>query len=102
MPAGAVVSHDVVGVAEAAKDNAGDEVAEAEPAQEAEQSGKKGKGKGKPKAKGTATVRRGVLEITRAVSLTPWPGDMTFNAASPRATASAEASKGAPGFEDWS
>ena len=34
-------------------------------------------------------VRRAVLEVTRAVSLTPWSGDVTFNAASPGATASA-------------
>jgi CRISPR-associated protein Cst2 len=40
--------------------------------------------------KGTAKIRRGVLEITRAVSLTPWPGDVTFNAASPGATRSAQ------------
>lgn len=40
--------------------------------------------------KGGASVRRAVLELTRAVSLTPWPGDMTFNAASPGATPSAE------------
>ncbi len=39
--------------------------------------------------KGTANVRRAVLEVTRAVSLTPWPGDTTFNAASPGATPSA-------------
>jgi CRISPR-associated protein Cst2 len=39
--------------------------------------------------KGTANVRRAVLEVTRAVSLTPWPGDVTFNAASPGATPSA-------------
>jgi CRISPR-associated protein Cst2 len=39
--------------------------------------------------KGSANVRRAVLEITRAVSLTPWPGDVTFNAASPGATPSA-------------
>jgi CRISPR-associated protein Cst2 len=45
--------------------------------------------KTKRKPKGTATVRRGVLEVTRAVSLTPWPGDVTFNAASPGATPSA-------------
>ena len=51
--------------AEAAKDNAGDEVPETEAAPEAEQAGKRGKPKAKPKAKGTATVRRGVLEITR-------------------------------------
>lgn len=38
---------------------------------------------------GSANVRRGVLEITRAVSLTPWAGDVTFNAASPGATPSA-------------
>jgi CRISPR-associated protein Cst2 len=39
---------------------------------------------------GTADVRRAVLELTRAVSLTPWPGDVTFNAASPNATPSAQ------------
>lgn len=38
---------------------------------------------------GSANVRRAVLEITRAVSLTPWVGDVTFNAASPGATPSA-------------
>jgi CRISPR-associated protein Cst2 len=40
--------------------------------------------------KGTANVRRAVLEVTRAVSLTPWAGDVTFNAASPGATPSAQ------------
>jgi len=40
--------------------------------------------------KGTADVRRAVLEVTRAVSLTPWSGDVTFNAASPGATPSAQ------------
>jgi CRISPR-associated protein Cst2 len=45
---------------------------------------------GKPtKAKGTATTRRSPLEVTRAISLTPWVGDVTFNAASPMATPSA-------------
>ena len=43
---------------------------------------------------GSANVRRAVLEVTRAVSLTPWPGDVTFNAASPGATASAQKGKG--------
>ena len=38
---------------------------------------------------GSANVRRAVLEVSRAVSLTPWPGDFTFNAASPGATPSA-------------
>lgn len=40
--------------------------------------------------KGGAKVRRAVLELTRAVSLTPWSGDVTFNAASPGATPSAQ------------
>lgn len=39
---------------------------------------------------GSANVRRAVLEVTRAVSLTPWVGDVTFNAASPGATPSAQ------------
>lgn len=38
---------------------------------------------------GSANVRRAVLEVTRAISLTPWSGDVTFNAASPGATPSA-------------
>ena len=38
---------------------------------------------------GSANVRRAVLEVTRAVSVTPWTGDVTFNAASPGATPSA-------------
>ena len=42
------------------------------------------------RGKGSVTVRRAVLEITRAVSMTPWPGDVTFNAASPGATPSAQ------------
>ena len=46
------------------------------------------------KAKGSTTARRAVLELTRAVSLTPWAGDVMFNAASPGATPSA-AKKGA-------
>ncbi len=33
------------------------------------------------KTKGSANVRRAVLEVCRAVSLTPWSGDVTFNAA---------------------
>lgn len=39
---------------------------------------------------GSANVRRAVMEVTRAVSLTPWAGDVTFNAASPGATPSAQ------------
>ncbi len=38
---------------------------------------------------GSVTVRRAVLEMTRAISLVPWSGDLTFNAASPGATPSA-------------
>jgi CRISPR-associated protein Cst2 len=41
------------------------------------------KPKGKKAApKGTTTAKRGVLEVTRAVSTTPYAGDITFNAAS--------------------
>ncbi|MBW4672157.1 MAG: type I-B CRISPR-associated protein Cas7/Cst2/DevR [Cyanomargarita calcarea GSE-NOS-MK-12-04C] len=40
------------------------------------------KAKGKKAAKGTTTAKRGVLEVTRAVSITPFSGDLTFNAAS--------------------
>jgi CRISPR-associated protein Cst2 len=39
---------------------------------------------------GSVNARRAVLEVTRAVSLTPWSGDVTFNAASPGATPSAQ------------
>ncbi|WP_306590430.1 type I-B CRISPR-associated protein Cas7/Cst2/DevR [Geothrix sp. 21YS21S-4] len=35
-------------------------------------------------------VRRSLLEVSRAVSLSPWLGDATFNAASPGATPSAQ------------
>lgn len=43
----------------------------------------------KEEVEGSANVRRAVLEVTRAISLTPWVGDVTFNAASPGATPSA-------------
>ncbi len=48
------------------------------------------KTKSKKRAKGTATIRRSPLEVTRAISLIPYGGDMTFNAASPGATPSAQ------------
>ena len=38
--------------------------------------------KGKQKPKGKITARRGVLEVTRAVSMIPFMGDITFNAVS--------------------
>ena len=62
------IDDDLLGymIAEAAKEDAGDN------------------------AKGSASVRRAVLEVTRAISLTPWAGDVTFNAASPGATPSAQ------------
>ncbi len=44
----------------------------------------------KEEAASSTKVRRAVLEVTRAVSLTPWAGDVTFNAASPGATPSAQ------------
>ena len=40
------------------------------------------KGKKSTPAKGTTTAKRGVLEVTRAVSTLPYSGDVTFNAAS--------------------
>lgn len=46
--------------------------------------------KKKTRAKGKAKVRRAVLEVTRAISLSPYGGDVTFNAASPGATPSAQ------------
>ncbi|UZQ55106.1 DevR family CRISPR-associated autoregulator [Trichothermofontia sichuanensis B231] len=51
-----------------------------EEAQAAEETDSKKKQKAKPK--GTTTAKRGVLEVTRAVSTTPYVGDITFNAAS--------------------
>ncbi|WP_019500467.1 type I-B CRISPR-associated protein Cas7/Cst2/DevR [Pseudanabaena sp. PCC 6802] len=40
------------------------------------------KQKGKKAPKGTTNAKRGVLEVTRAVSILPYEGDVTFNAAS--------------------
>lgn len=45
--------------------------------------------RGRARARGTAKVRRARLEISRAISLTPYAGDITFNAASVGATPSA-------------
>lgn len=45
---------------------------------------------------GSAKIRRAVLEVTRAVSITPWSGDVSFNAASPGATPSAAKNKKDP------
>jgi CRISPR-associated protein Cst2 len=40
------------------------------------------KGKKASAPKGTTSAKRGVLEVTRAVSLTPFSGDLTFNSLS--------------------
>jgi CRISPR-associated protein Cst2 len=79
------IDDDLLGfmTAEAAKDDGSDGPDTAD-------GGGKGKKKAAGKEKGTANVRRAVLEVTRAVSLTPWAGDVTFNAASPGATPSAQ------------
>jgi len=37
----------------------------------------------KKKTQGTVTLRRGTVEVTRGISLTPWAGDVTFNATTP-------------------
>lgn len=67
------IDDDVLGFmrAEAAKEEAG----------AASESPKQG-GKKASKPKGTTTAKRGVLEVTRAISMTPYSGDITFNAAS--------------------
>lgn len=61
---------------------------EAEEIEEDEAAGA-GSRRQRPRARGRADVRRARLEVTRAVSLTPWSGDVTFNAASIGATPSA-------------
>jgi len=43
---------------------------------------KSAKKKGEKAPKGTTTARRGVLEVTRAISTQPYSGDITFNAKS--------------------
>jgi CRISPR-associated protein Cst2 len=57
-------------------------------------SGKDGKGKKKEKIRGTCDKRRARLEVTRAISMTPFAGDITFNAASVGATPSASSTGG--------
>lgn len=64
------IDDDVLGFmrAEGAKVDASDEISSKE--------------KGKKQAKGTTSARRGVLEVTRAISTQPYSGDITFNAKS--------------------
>lgn len=77
--ADAFIDDDVLGymAAEAAREEANTAEAVAAPAGR------------RARARGTTTSRRARLEVTRAVSLTPWSGDVTFNAASINATPSA-------------
>ena len=74
------IDDDVLGFmrAEGAKKEASEEVSE----EVSEEASSKTKQKGKKALKGTSTAKRGVLEVTRAVSTTPFSGDLTFNAAS--------------------
>ena len=57
-------------------------LAEAGKAEGNEAEATEGKGKKKQRVKGTCDKRRGALEVTRALSLTPFAGDITFNAKS--------------------
>lgn len=61
---------------------------------EAEEEPEQGTTRGRNRARGRALVRRSRLEVTRAISLTPWPGDVVFSVASVGATPSAS-TKGA-------
>lgn len=74
------IDDDVLGfmLAEAAKQE-GNEAEEDGEKQGAERT--KGR-RSRQRSKGTITKRRGVLELTRAVSLSPFVGDQTFNAKS--------------------
>jgi CRISPR-associated protein Cst2 len=73
------IDDDVLGYmsAQAAREEAGDDEAEtARPARAG-------------RARGSALVRRSRFEATRALSVSPWPGDVVFNVASVNATPSA-------------
>jgi CRISPR-associated protein Cst2 len=87
------VDDDVLGFmsAQAAKADAN----EAENTPHEETSGRGGRGRA-ARPRGGALVRRARLEVTRAISLQPWSGDVTFNAASPGATPSASRTGGDP------
>ncbi len=66
------IDDDVLGfmLAEAGKTEGNDEEADV------------GKGKKRQRTKGTIQKRRGALEVTRAISVIPFAGDITFNAKS--------------------
>lgn len=78
------IDDDVLGYmsAQAAKEEAAGEADEAAPAQR------------RGRARGTALIRRSRFETTRAVSVTPWFGDVVFNVASINATPSASRAGG--------
>jgi CRISPR-associated protein Cst2 len=57
-------------------------VAEAGKAEGNDAEAPEGQGRRRRRVKGSATKRRGALEVTRAISLTPFAGDITFNAKS--------------------
>lgn len=57
-------------------------LAEAGKSEGNEEEASEGKGKKRQRVKGTIEKHRGVLEVTRAISLTPFAGDITFNAKS--------------------
>lgn len=61
-------------------------LAEAGKAEGNEAEAEEAKGKKKPRVKGTCDKRRGALEVTRAISLIPFSGDITFNAKSGKKT----------------
>lgn len=78
------IDDDVLGFmhAEAAKVEASEE-SESDVQEESSNDNKKrSQRKGKKKPKGTTSAKRGVLELSRAVSMIPFAGNLTFNAMS--------------------
>jgi CRISPR-associated protein Cst2 len=78
------IDDDVLGFmrAEAAKNETSEESEDELQEETLDQNKKTRKAKSKQKPKGKKTSRRGALEVTRAVSMIPFAGDITFNAVS--------------------
>lgn len=78
------IDDDVLGFmrAEAAKTETSDESEDELQEETLDENKKTRKGKNKNKPKGTKTARRGALDVTRAVSMIPFAGDITFNSVS--------------------
>jgi CRISPR-associated protein Cst2 len=78
------IDDDVLGFmrAEAAKNEISEESEDELQEETLDQNRKTRKAKSKQKPKGKTTARRGALEVTRAVSMIPFAGDITFNAVS--------------------